>query len=97
MWTLGSVPFKICNKNISLYCFSIILNLIKYKILGVLMILAGSLEFEKGHNNEIQERPSDNIELPEVSGLVQKFFYCKNNQGRVLYSPQNVTALFGVV
>lgn len=35
-------------------------------LLGVLMILAGSLEFEKGHNNEIQERPSDNIELPEV-------------------------------
>lgn len=33
---------------------------------GVLMILAGSLEFEKGHNNDIQERPSDNIELPEV-------------------------------
>ncbi|CAH3176181.1 unnamed protein product [Porites evermanni] len=33
----------------------------------VLMILAGSLEFEKGHNNEIQERPSDNIELPEVT------------------------------
>ena len=30
------------------------------------MILAGSLEFEKGHNNDIQERPSDNIELPEV-------------------------------
>lgn len=32
----------------------------------VLMILAGSLEFEKGHNNEIQERPSDNVELPEL-------------------------------
>ncbi|XP_020622876.1 translocation protein SEC63 homolog [Orbicella faveolata] len=32
----------------------------------VLMILAGSLEFEKGHNNDIQERPSDNIELPEL-------------------------------
>lgn len=30
------------------------------------MILAGSLEFERGHNNEIQERPSDNVELPEV-------------------------------
>ena len=43
-----------------------------HQILGVLMILAGSLEFEKGHNNEIQERPSDNIELPEVSGLVQE-------------------------
>lgn len=32
----------------------------------VLMILGGSLEFEKGHNREIQERPSDNIELPEL-------------------------------
>ena len=72
MWTPGSVRFKICNKKISLYCFSIILNLVIYKILGVLMILAGSLEFEKGHNNEIQERPSDNIELPEVSWLVQE-------------------------
>ena len=72
MCTPGFVPFKICNQKFSLYCFSIILNVIKYKILGVLMILAGSLEFEKGHNNEIQERPSDNIELPEVSGLVQE-------------------------
>ena len=36
------------------------------------MILAGSLEFEKGHNNEIQERPSDNIELPEVGRWVGK-------------------------
>nr|XP_058967109.1 translocation protein SEC63 homolog [Pocillopora verrucosa] len=32
----------------------------------VLMILAGSLEFEKGHNNEVQGRPSDNSELPEL-------------------------------
>lgn len=32
----------------------------------VLMILAGSWEFEKGHNNEVQERPSDNLELPEL-------------------------------
>lgn len=30
------------------------------------MILAGSLEFEKSHNNEVQERPSDNMELPQV-------------------------------
>ena len=30
------------------------------------MILAGSFEFEKGHNNEVQGRPSDNSELPEV-------------------------------
>ena len=32
-----------------------------------LMILAGSLEFEKSHNAEVVERPSDNIELPAVS------------------------------
>ena len=37
-----------------------------FVFVGVLMILAGSLEFEKGHNNDIQERPSDNVELPEV-------------------------------
>ena len=34
------------------------------------MILASSMEFEKGHNNEVQERPSDNFELPEVSVVV---------------------------
>ncbi|XP_071549414.1 translocation protein SEC63 homolog isoform X2 [Panulirus ornatus] len=31
-----------------------------------LMVLAASLEFEKGHNPEIVERPSDNIELPQL-------------------------------
>ena len=30
------------------------------------MVLAGSLEFEKSHNNEVQERASDNVELPQV-------------------------------
>ena len=30
------------------------------------MILGASMEFEKGHNNEIQERPSDNTEIPMV-------------------------------
>jgi len=29
-----------------------------------LMILAASLEFERGHNSEVVERPSDNIEVP---------------------------------
>ena len=33
----------------------------------VIMILAASMEFEKGHNHEIVERPSDNEELPMVS------------------------------
>ncbi|XP_068223143.1 translocation protein SEC63 homolog isoform X2 [Palaemon carinicauda] len=31
-----------------------------------LMVLAASLEFEKGHNPEIIERPTDNIELPQL-------------------------------
>ena len=30
------------------------------------MILAASMEFEKGHNNDVQERPSDNTEMPSV-------------------------------
>jgi hypothetical protein len=31
------------------------------------MILAASMEFEKGHCNEVVERPSDNEEIPMVS------------------------------
>jgi hypothetical protein len=30
------------------------------------MIFAGSLEFEKGHNGEVQERITDNEEIPQV-------------------------------
>uniref|UniRef100_T1JAW5 Tryptophan--tRNA ligase, cytoplasmic n=1 Tax=Strigamia maritima TaxID=126957 RepID=T1JAW5_STRMM len=41
-----------------------------------LMILAASLEFEKGHNNEVVERPSDNVEVPllikELPNLKEK-------------------------
>jgi len=32
----------------------------------VLMILASSLEFEKGHNYEIVDRPTDNVEIPQL-------------------------------
>jgi translocation protein SEC63 len=32
----------------------------------VLMVLAASLEFEKGHNSEIVERPTDNLEIPQL-------------------------------
>lgn len=32
----------------------------------VLMVLASSLEFEKGHNHEIVERPTDNVEIPQL-------------------------------
>lgn len=31
-----------------------------------LMVLAASMEFEKGHNSQVQERVSDNIEVPQV-------------------------------
>ena len=48
-----------------------------FHLSGVLMILGGSLEFEKGHNREIQERPSDNIELPEVIPAFFPFFLLK--------------------
>ena len=45
-----------------------------FHLSGVLMILGGSLEYEKGHNSEIKERPSDNIELPEVTPAFFLFF-----------------------
>ena len=31
------------------------------------MILSGAFEFEKSHNSEVVNRPSDNEELPPVS------------------------------
>jgi len=35
-------------------------------LLGVIMVLAASCEFDKRLNSEIVERPSDNEEIPEV-------------------------------
>merc|ERR1719481_1256543 len=32
----------------------------------VLMVLAASLELERGHNHEIMERPTDNAEIPQL-------------------------------
>merc|ERR1719186_2508383 len=32
----------------------------------VLMVLGTSLEFERGHNSEIMERPTDNAEIPQL-------------------------------
>lgn len=40
----------------------------------VLMVLAASLEFEKGHNKEVVDRPSDNEEIPQL-------MRCCNNLG----------------
>jgi len=36
----------------------------------VIMVLSASLEFEKGSNPEIRERPTDNIEVPKVCLIV---------------------------
>ena len=37
------------------------------------MVLAGSFEFDKFHNTEIVERPSDNEEVPQVcAGILKK-------------------------
>jgi len=32
----------------------------------VMMVLAASLEFERGHNSEVVERPTDNVEIPQL-------------------------------
>merc|ERR1719308_721149 len=32
----------------------------------VLMVLAASMEFERGHNPEVVERPTDNVEIPQL-------------------------------
>lgn len=66
-----SIFFQI-NEHAKNHAFAII-----FYLSGVLMILGGSLEFEKGHNREIQERPSDNIELPEVTPAFFLFFLLK--------------------
>jgi translocation protein SEC63 len=49
----------------------------------VIMILAASLEFEKKHNGEIVERPTDNEEVPHVSMNVHSFI--KGNVVPVLF------------
>ena len=36
----------------------------------VLMVLAASMEFEKGHNPEVVERPTDNVEIPQLMKLI---------------------------
>ena len=40
------------------------------------MIFSGSMEYEKRYNQEVQERPSDNVELPKV---IAKFFLVKSD------------------
>lgn len=43
----------------------------------VIMILGASLEFEKKYNNEIVERPTDDIEVPQVLICIGDKIYFK--------------------
>ena len=63
---------------------------------GVIMIFSGSMEFEKRYNQEVQERPSDNVELPKViismahficSGIMKFFILLLTLSMRMLYTP----------
>ncbi|XP_064629178.1 translocation protein SEC63 homolog [Lineus longissimus] len=56
----------------------------------VIMILAGSMEFEKGHNPEICERPSDNEEIPAVMRELQNLEEKKRE--RPLFYPYSIKA-----
>lgn len=59
----------------------------------VIMILAASLEFDKRHNSQIIERPSDNDEVPSVSlynkyYVYLRFFYCFTASILIIYKFQ---------
>ncbi|XP_013381039.1 translocation protein SEC63 homolog [Lingula anatina] len=56
----------------------------------VIMILAGSFEFEKSHNNEIVERPSDNEELPPLMKYLPNLQ--EKNKEKPLCFPYSVKA-----
>lgn len=61
----------------------------------VLMVLAASLEFEKGHNSEIVERPTDNVEMPQLMKNISNLGI--NNKEKPLcfgYSVKARTLLF---
>ncbi|KAL7639786.1 UNVERIFIED_CONTAM: hypothetical protein RMT77_009196 [Armadillidium vulgare] len=55
-----------------------------------LMVLAASLEFEKGHNPEIVERPSDNIEIPSLIKQIPNLG--EKNKERPLCFPYSIKA-----
>jgi translocation protein SEC63 len=63
----------------------------------VLMVLAASLEFERGHNSEIVERPTDNGEIPVLMNTVGRNAMGTNNKEKPLcfgYSVKARTLLF---
>ncbi|KAH9521848.1 secretory subunit [Dermatophagoides farinae] len=48
----------------------------------VLMVICASLEFDKSHNGEIQERPADNVEIPKLMKQIPNL--AMNNKERPL-------------
>jgi len=56
----------------------------------VLMVLSASLEFEKGHNSEVQMRPSDNFEVPLLIKRLPNL--SENNKERPLCFEYSVKA-----
>ncbi|XP_066991282.1 translocation protein SEC63 homolog [Anabrus simplex] len=56
----------------------------------VIMILAASLEFEKKHNNEIVERPTDNEEVPHLFKQIPNLN--EKNRERPLCYPYSIKA-----
>ncbi|KAF7494149.1 Translocation protein SEC63 -like protein [Sarcoptes scabiei] len=56
----------------------------------VVMIICASYEFEKSHNSEIQEHPSDNVEIPKL--IKQIPYLAINNRERPLYFEYSLKA-----
>ncbi|XP_037079995.1 translocation protein SEC63 homolog [Pollicipes pollicipes] len=56
----------------------------------VLMVLSASLEFERGHNSEVQMRPSDNFEVPLLIKRLPNL--SENNKERPLCFEYSVKA-----
>ncbi|KAL5010504.1 hypothetical protein ScPMuIL_012809 [Solemya velum] len=68
VWWYRSIQFSrdqvlLDTTKLYLYFFSKVPNMILKK---VIMVLAASFEFDKSHNSEIMERPSDNEEVPQL-------------------------------
>ncbi len=56
----------------------------------VLMVLAASLEFERGHNSEVVDRPSDNAEIPKYMKEIRNLQM--NNKEKPLCFPYSIKA-----
>lgn len=65
----------------------------KMDSLRVIKVLSGSFEFDKFHNDEIVERPSDNKEMPMLMKHLRKLNVDWKNKEKPLCYPYSVKAL----